>query len=677
MKFELHNELRFILTILNDKPHNFQQIIDSIKPLLIEKWSTWQLVRDVKKIPYRVEKTISYLIDKELIREEGNYYYLTDKGRLKAKKTRKRKSHFGWVKPLTNPKISVIVFLSGYLVLWWLKVVGYIFTDNLILLADSFSSVFGVLTIIMISIAPKIKYELIVIRSIQIIFVLTGITFSLIGVSRTLKPIENASVSIIFPIVCMLIVIGLCLFLFFHLGESVNDDAEISVYKKKIKGDWFIPALILLPIIAESNGIYFFEGLIIFSFGITILGEVIRLNIGRYTGHVLIFLNERPHSYQEISEIDNRIAMLFGAPMFMYNHDPTHTWWKDKGLAYLEKKGYIKKDDMIYSITEKGKLPADDSAKGMIKFIRFVKSLTKPVISPILSLFLHLLLGTVKIVGFVITGSVGLLGDGLDSAIDGVSSIIVGIAMRIRKETQATYLLIFLMLITGSTIILTSISRLLNPVALEEETLAILIAIFSIFLCFLLYLYQRYSGYINQNLAILAQSEDSKNHVLNAFLVLIAVGAGYYKLNFLDGLVGCFIGIIILRGAYEVFKDLRSMNQGGTIDFEKYKLGIWKGFSKFRFQMFKTWILYQILNGRNDLTTLATAFDKAFHPLTIHHSRGEDLTINYSYDKETLTLSINELCKEGLIQQDNDISYGLTEKGRIQVEKVIKRHKRQ
>ncbi|MFW9904133.1 MAG: cation diffusion facilitator family transporter [Candidatus Thorarchaeota archaeon] len=675
-KYELYNEQRFVLEILNEKPRTFEEIIVSIKPLLMNKWSKWQLGRYIKGIPNRVEKVILYLIEGKLIEEEDNIYHLTDKGRLKVEKTQDRNDYFKWVKPLAHPNISAIIFFSGYVILWWLKIEGYIFTDNLILLADSFSSSFGVLTIIVISVAPKIRYDKIIIICIQIIFILTGIPFLLIGVSRILEPLEGSTLNVVFPIICVLIIIGLCLFVYFHLGESVNDDAVISVYKKKIQGDILIPAIVLLPIIAESFGIFFFEGLIILSYGIIIMGEAIRINIGRYTGHVLIFLNERPHSYQEIVEIDNRIAMLFGAPMFMYGHDPASIWWQDKGLRYLENKGYIEKKDEVYSITEKGKQPADDDSKKMIGFIRFVKSLTRPVISPILSLVFHLFLGSVKIIGYMLTGSVGLLGDGLDSAIDGVSSIVVGIAMRIRKETQVTYLLIFLMLITGSTIIFASISRILNPIALDEELLAMMIAVFSIFLCFLLYLYQRYSGYINQSLAILAQSEDSKNHVLNAFLVLIAVSASYYKIYFLDGLVGCFIGIIILQGAYDVFKDLRSMSQGESVDFEKYKLGFWKGFSKFRFHMFKNWILYQILNGITGLATLETAFDNVFHPITIHHSQREDLTINYSYNKESLIFSINELLEEGLIRKKDIASYTLTDEGRIQIEKAIKRHKR-
>ncbi|MFX1507934.1 MAG: hypothetical protein ACFFDC_17745, partial [Promethearchaeota archaeon] len=289
----LHNEQRFVMEILNEKSLTFGEITISIKPLLIEKWSTWQLDRDVKKIPDRVEKTLSYLLERELIREQDKIYSLTDKGRLKIVKIQYRKDYFKWTKPITLPKISAIIFFSGYVALWWLKVGGYIFTDNLILLVDSFSSSFGVVTIIVISIAPRLKYVKFFIRTIQIIFILTGIASLLVGINLILAPSESSNFNVVFPIVCVLIIIGLCLFGYFHLGESINDEAVISVYKKKIKGDSLIPAIVLLPIIAESFGIFFFEGLIILTYGLIIIGEAVRINIGRYTCHILIFLNEK------------------------------------------------------------------------------------------------------------------------------------------------------------------------------------------------------------------------------------------------------------------------------------------------------------------------------------------------------------------------------------------------
>ncbi len=657
-----------ILEFLNQNPNDFESITDFVSKKVRRRHS--------HDIPFKVEKALLYLKEHDLVKERDSFFHLTEKYKLKSKQSQERKHRYTiWAKAITNPKLSFLVFILGYLGLWLLKVIGYIHTGNLIFLADGFSSVFGVLTIILISVAFRIKSDTIIIRLIQVIYVLTGMMFFLIGIHRTLNPVQITNTIISFFVVEVAIFIGLILFFYLWFGGLVNSELKIKVYAKKIKGDWFLPALVLFPIFAEFFGITFFEGLITITYGIVIMGEAVRINLERYTRHVLMFLNERPYSYQEILEIDSRIAMLFGAPLFLEeSRDPTHKWWNEVGLAHLQKKGFIKREGDIYSLTKKGKQPASDASQRMIRFLRILFSLAKPAISPILSLILHLFLGSLKLLGFVLTGSISLLGDGLDSAIDGVSSIIVGFSMRIRKETQAIYLLIILMFITGISIIYSSIDRIIHPIALEEEIIAFMVAVISIILCISLYLYQRYSGYINQSLAILAQSEDSKNHVLNAFLVLVAIGAGYFQLYFVDGLVGCFIGFIILKGAYDILQDLRSVSHGKGIDFEKYKLGVWKAINRFQDRMLANWILYQIHKGTDNLSDLESTFDRFFSPLTIYDGQGDSFTVNYSFDEEGFQHQINDLLeKDLLLKQDALLIF--TDKGAQTIDKVIARHK--
>ncbi len=657
-----------ILEFLNQKPNDLESITDYV--------SKTRRRRHSHDIPSRVEKALVYLKEHGLVKERDKFFYITEEGKIKSNQSQERKRHYtAWVQAITNPKISFLVFVLGYLGLWLLKVIGYIHTGNLIFLTDGFSSVFGVLTIILLSVAFRIKYDTIIIRLIQVIYVLTGIMFFLIGIHRTLNPVQSTNTEISFFVVEVAIVIGLILFFYLWSGGSVNDELKIKVYAKKIKGDWFLPALVLFPIVAEFFGIAFVEGLITTTYGIVIMGEAIKINLERYTRHVLMFLNERPYSYQEILEIDSRIAMLFGAPMFLEeSRDPTHIWWNEIGLAHLQKKGYIQREGEIFSLTKKGKQPASAASQRMIQFLRIIFSLAKPAISPILSLILHLFLGSLKLIGFVLTGSISLLGDGLDSVIDGVSSIIVGFSMKIKKETQATYVLIILMFVTGMSVLYSSIDRILRPVALEEEIIAIIIAVISIILCILLYLYQRYSGYINQSLAILAQSADSKNHVLNAFLVLVAISAGYFQLYFVDGLVGCFIGFIILKSAYEILQDLRSVSQGEKIDFDKYKLGVWKAYNKFRDRMLANWILYQIHNGINSLSDLESTFNHFFSPLTLYDGQGGSFTVNYSFNEEGLQYQINDLLEKNLLLQ-RDALLILSDTGAKTIDKVIARHR--
>ncbi|MFX1285844.1 MAG: cation diffusion facilitator family transporter [Promethearchaeota archaeon] len=264
------------------------------------------------------------------------------------------------------------------------------------------------------------------------------------------------------------------------------------------------------------------------------------------------------------------------------------------------------------------------------------------------------------------------MGDGLDSVMDGVSSIIVGLAMKIRKEKQSTYLLLLLVFITGLGIFLQSIERILIPEALKEGELAITIAITSIVLCGLLYFYQRFSGYNNRNLAILAQSEDSKNHVLNAFLVLIAIIAGLFGIFILDGIVGCFIGFIILQGAYKIYSDLKAQSQGEEIDYEKYKLGIWKRYDKLQVKILDLWILYKIKKDVNTLEKLENDFNDFFQPIIVADKMNEQHIWKSPQQKSHLLKRIHSLKIFGLLKEENDVLL-LTEKGTLKLQKEIQK----
>ena len=283
-------------------------------------------------------------------------------------------------------------------------------------------------------------------------------------------------------------------------------------------------------------------------------------------------------------------------------------------------------------------------------------------------------MGSLKLFGFVVTGSVGLLGDGLDSAIDGISSIIVSIAMRINREKQATYLLLSLMVITATTILFSSLERIITPTVLNEEIIAVMIAVLSIILCSSLYFYQRYSGYVNQNLVILAQSADSKNHVLNAVLVLIAIVGSIFQIYIFDGIVGCFISFLIFKGAYELYQDLKISDNGEKIDFEKYQLSVVKGYSRFRSNLLNSWIIFELNLQAQTLESLEKKFCSTFSPFTFRDSTGNQFLISYPYEKSDLTFKLQKLETDGLIVRAGD-QIMLTATGIKKIQKAIRSFK--
>ncbi|MFX1505926.1 MAG: cation transporter, partial [Promethearchaeota archaeon] len=217
------------------------------------------------------------------------------------------------------------------------------------------------------------------------------------------------------------------------------------------------------------------------------------------------------------------------------------------------------------------------------------------------------------------------------------------------------------MILTGISILYQGFGRVLYPAALDEGTLAITIALVSIILCGALYFYQRFSGYYNKSLAILAQSEDSKNHVLNAILVLIAIIASFGNIFIVDGLVGCFIGFIILRGSYEIYVDLKAQSQGEIIEYEKYKLGVWKRYDNLQNKVLDLWILYFVDKNVDTLKALESKFDETFQPIVIG-DREQVEVWKSPQQKEHLGARIQDLKETGFLREENQILQ-ITEEG--------------
>jgi len=206
-----------------------------------------------------------------------------------------------------------------------------------------------------------------------------------------------------------------------------------------------------------------------------------------------------------------------------------------------------------------------------------------------------------KLTGFFITGSVGLLADGIDSTIDAISSIAVSVAMKYKKEKQATYLLIILMSVSGITIFYESISSILIPEPLSNGLFRIIVTSISIILCFFLFMYQRVVGYFKRNLAVLTQAVDSKNYIILGFLVLGGVIFGYFNVSMIDSIVGIVIGVLILHGSYGLLQDIRATSRGEEIDYEKYTLGFLRRMESSQKQLLKFWVIWKIDSGCNDM----------------------------------------------------------------------------
>ena len=156
---------------------------------------------------------------------------------------------------------------------------------------------------------------------------------------------------------------------------------------------------------------------------------------------------------------------------------------------------------------------------------------------------------------------------------------------------------------------------------------------------------------------------------------MLAIIGNELNLLFLDGLVGCFIALVILRGAFTLFRDLRDLNQGKNVDFEKYKLGIWKFYGKLQFSMLDNWILHQMFNDEKTKEELSNKFEQTFRPIMIHQTGGEDFIIKFSFGKKDLEERLEFLKRNGFISNQST-GMSLTSKGIKKIQKAMKSYHR-
>jgi protein-S-isoprenylcysteine O-methyltransferase Ste14 len=206
----------------------------------------------------------------------------------------------------------------------------------------------------------------------------------------------------------------------------------------------------------------------------------------------------------------------------------------------------------------------------------------------------HLLLGAIKLPAALLSGSVSLLNDALDTLMDALSSVIVFWGIHSDREQFSGFFLLGFMIITGGYAMWESISRFISGSAIEADPIAFIAVIISATLSALLWFYQKYAGLAAGSLSILAQSVDSKNHLLVAGGVCISLIAASLGLPVIDLIVGIAIALMILKGAFDLLIDMIKQQQGEELDLSAYGFQV---FEKHRHRQMIRWLLYEIEAG--------------------------------------------------------------------------------
>jgi protein-S-isoprenylcysteine O-methyltransferase Ste14/Co/Zn/Cd efflux system component len=330
---------------------------------------------------------------------------------------------------------------------------------------------------------------------------------------------------------------------------------------------------------------------------------------------IAITLLEKPLTVEGIQEQFYAFSRRFG---FFGNiiSESMHkrvsfTNWLDDRLTGLMKRGWIVRDGRTYALTDRGREAANKALLQVERAQGHMDNLATPENASKLTLIVHLFLAVLKLPAGIISGSVGLLNDAIDTLVDGVASLMVYWGLRVKRERLVSRLLVLFMLATGGFAFIEAVLRIIRREPVEADWFAFIAVLISALVCAVLWFIQRFIGLRRQSMALITQSVDSRNHVIVAGGVTAGLIAGLLRFPWLDYLVGVVVAVLILKSAVELAVELIRSRNEETPDLGKFQFGVYE---RFRRSQLRSYMLFLVRNQeavtRGDLLNrVHTAFD--------------------------------------------------------------------
>jgi cation diffusion facilitator family transporter len=198
------------------------------------------------------------------------------------------------------------------------------------------------------------------------------------------------------------------------------------------------------------------------------------------------------------------------------------------------------------------------------------------------------LLAAAKITVGLLSGSLAVVGDGIDSSTDVVISFITLAASRLtakpsdrehpfghgRVETIATSILAFVIFFAGAQLILSTVHTLIENAPRElPEPASLYVTVFSVLGKLLLAWSQFAVGRKYKSDMLVANGKNMRNDVLISSAVLLGLFFTFIlKLPILDPIVALLVGLWILKVAVGIFFEVNTELMDGNTDSDLYRV---------------------------------------------------------------------------------------------------------
>jgi len=269
------------------------------------------------------------------------------------------------------------------------------------------------------------------------------------------------------------------------------------------------------------------------------------------------------------------------------------TNWLEDQLSGLIERGWVVREGETYALTEKGREAAGKALSEVERARGHVDNLATPENASKLTLIVHLFLAALKLPAGILSGSVGLLNDAIDTLLDGVASLLVYWGLRVDRERLVSRLLVLFMLATGGFALVEASLRIVRREPVEADWFAFIAVTISALVCAVLWFIQRFIGLRRQSMALITQSVDSRNHVIVAAGVTAGLIAALLRFSWLDYLIGVLVAILILKSAVELAVELIRSRDEETPNLGKFQFGVYE---RFRRSQLRSYMLFLVRN---------------------------------------------------------------------------------
>lgn len=222
-------------------------------------------------------------------------------------------------------------------------------------------------------------------------------------------------------------------------------------------------------------------------------------------------------------------------------------------------------------------------------FVKDHKNTEDPVVrerygkfAGIVGILSNLVLCTAKILIGIVSGSIAIIGDGVNNLADASSSVITLIGFKLaslpedkdhpyghaRYEYITGMIVSILIVLVGIELGQTSIDKVMNPAPLDFSWTVVLVLVLSIAIKIWQAMFNISIGKKINSMALTATGADSRNDVISTTVVLISVLVGEFSGIAIDGYMGCLVALFIIWSGFGLVKETISPLLGEAPDEE-------------------------------------------------------------------------------------------------------------